>query len=138
MALLLGAALPLLLGWIQILPPEREPFTPLDRPGPLPSNDRDRFAIFLLVNVSLSLVAAIPRVVDSLHLEWFGQFLPASWPEHVAMVVLVWLVFIPALAAAYAAVRLTPLRKLPLLRGSLVLAPWLSSPPLLASLATRP
>jgi hypothetical protein len=138
MALLLGAALPLALGWMQILPPERDPFAPPDKPPSSSPQDRDRFAIFLLVNVSLSLAAAIPGLVDSLHLEWLVQFLPASWAEHAGMVALIWLIFTPALAAAYAAVRANPIRKQLIFGGILVLALWLLSPTLFASLATRP
>jgi hypothetical protein len=138
MALLLAAALPLALGWMQILPPEREPFAPPDKTQSSPPNDRDRFAIFLLANVSISLLAAIPGVVDSLHLDWVVQFLPASWAEHFGMVLLIWLVFIPALAAAYAAVRSNPIRAHLIAGGILVLALWLLSPTLLASLASRP
>jgi hypothetical protein len=138
MTLLLAAALTLALGWMQILPPEREPFARPDKPQSSSPNDRDRFAIFLLVNVSLSLIAAIPSLVDSLHLEWLVQFLPASWPEHFGMVVLIWLVFVPALAAAYAAVRPNPIRAHLIAGGILVLVLWLLSPTLLDSLATRP
>jgi len=137
-ALLLGAALPLALGWMKILPPEREPFAPPDKPQSSPPNDHDRFAIFLLVNVTLSLLVAIPGVVDSLHLDWLAQFLPGSWAEHIEMGLVIWLVFIPALAAAYAAVRPNPLRAHLIASGILVLALWLLSPTLLASLATQP
>jgi len=136
MALLLGGALPLMFGWIQLLPSEREPFAPPDKTSA--SSPRDLFAIFLLANVSLSLLAAIPGAVDSIHLEWLAQFLPASWAEHVGMVLLIWLVFIPALAAAYASVRPNPIRRQLIFGGILVLTLWLLSPTLLASLATQP
>jgi len=136
MALLLGAALPLVLGWMQILPPGREPFAPPDKAPPASSSDR--FAILLLANVTLSLLAAIPGVVDSLHLEWLVQFFPASWAEHTEMGLVIWLVFTPALAAAYGAVRPNPIRVHLIAGGILVLALWLLSPTFLASLATYP
>jgi len=136
MALLLGAAFPLALGWMQLLPSEREPFSRPDLPRP--REPLDRIALFLLINVSLSLAAAIPGIVDSLHLERLVQFLPASWSEHIGIVLLIWLVFVPAFSAAYAAVRPNPIRNHLILGGILVLALWLLSPTLLGSLATRP
>ncbi len=136
MVLLLGAAIPLALGWMKVLPAEREPFS---RPDQAPAKwHRDFFAIFLLANVSLSLLAAIPRIGDTLHLSWLMQFLPASWAEHAGVIFLIWLVFVPALAAAYAAVRANPIRVHLILGGILVLTLWLLSPTLLGSLATNP
>ncbi len=136
MVLLVGAAIPLALGWIRILPAEREPFSRPDEP---PSKwRRDFFAIFLLANVSLSYFAAIPRIADTLHLDGLVRFLPSSWADHATMIFLIWLVFVPALAAAYAAVRANPIRLQLILGGILVLALWLFSPTLLGSLATGP
>ena len=136
MVLLLGAAVPLALGWVRVLPSEREPFS---RPDETPPKwHRDFFAIFLLANVSLSLLAAIPRIANTLYLDRLGQLLPASWTEHAAEILLIWLVFVPALAAAYAAVRANPVRAQLIVGGILVLGLWLFSPTLLGSLATQP
>jgi hypothetical protein len=136
MALLLGAAFPLAFAWVSILPPEREPFSRLG--SPTPRAPRDRAANFFLLNVSLSLLAAIPKIADTLHLDSLAQLLPANWSEHLAMLVLIWLVFVPALAAAYSAVRPNPIRKHLIVGGILVLILWLLSPTLLSSLATCP
>lgn len=136
MVLLLGAAIPLALGWTTILPPERDPFSRPDLPRQ--KRERDFFAVFLLINVSVSLLAAIPRLSDALHLEALMQLIPPSWSEHLTMILLIWLVFIPALAAAYSAVRPNPIRKQLILGGILVLALWLLLPTLLGSLATSP
>ena len=133
MVLLLGASIPLALAWIRILPPEREPFSRPDVAQPKPR--RDRFANFLLLNVSLSLIAAIPRIADTLRLTQLTQFFPSSWTETPTVVFLIWLVFVPALAAAYSAVRANPIRKQLILGGILVLALWLLSPTLLGSLS---
>jgi len=133
-ALLLGAAVPLALGWTKILPPEREPFSGSDQPSP--ASPRDPFALFLLLNVSLSLVAAIPRIADALHLDSLLGLLPAPWAEHFTMVSLIWLVFVPAFAAAYSAVRANPVRVHLILGGILVLALWFLSPTLLGSLSS--
>jgi len=135
MILLLGAAIPLALGWIRILPAEREPFSRPDEPRS--KWHRDFFAIFLLTNVSLSLLAAIPRITDTLRLDRLTPFLPPSWAEHATMISLIWLVFVPALAAAYAAVRANPIRAQLILGGILVLTLWLLSPTLLSSLASK-
>lgn len=133
MVLLLGASIPIALAWMRILPPEREPFS---RPDVAPSKPRrDRFANFLLLNVTLSLIAAIPRIADTLHLTQLTQLFPSSWIESSTFVFLIWLVFVPALAAAYSAVRANPIRKQLIIGGILVLALWLLSPTLLGSLS---
>jgi hypothetical protein len=137
MALLVGAALPLALAWVGILPPEREPFSRPDLPRP-GAPHRDRFSIFLLLNVSFSMLAAIPRMADTLHLDWFLQVFSRPAAEQIEMILSIWLIFVPALAAAYSAVRPNPIRKHLILGGVLVLALWLLSPTLLSSLATRP
>src|SRR5262249_19316707 len=134
MLLLLGAAIPLALAWMRVFPPEREPFSRPDVAPPKPR--RDRFANFLLLNISLSLFAAIPRIAETLHLTQLPQLLPASWTETLAVVLLIWLVFVPALAAAYSAVRANPIRLHLILSGILILALWLLSPTLLASLSS--
>lgn len=136
MVLLVGAAIPLALAWTRILPAEREPFARPDLPRV--KGKVDSVALFFLLNVSFSLVAAIPRIADTLHLDIVVRLLPATWAEHVTMVVLIWLVFIPALATAYSAVRANPVRTHLIVGGILVLALWLLSPTLLSSLASRP
>ena len=136
MVLLLAAAIPLALAWTRILPPERDPFSRPDLPGP--KRKFDPAAAFLLLNVSLSLLAAIPRIADTLHLDSLLGLLPPAWAEHLTMVSLIWLVFVPAFAAAYSAVRANPIRPHLIIGGILVLALWLLSPTLLASLATKP
>jgi len=134
--LLVGAAIPLALGWTKMLPPEREPFSRLDQASPF--SPRDPFAIFLLLNISLSLFAAIPRIAPTIHLDALIQLLSPSWAERFAMVSLIWLVFVPAFAAAYSAVRSNPIRAQLIVGGILVLALWLLSPTLLGSLSSRP
>jgi len=136
MLLLLGASIPLALAWMRILPPEREPFSRPDIAPPKPR--RNRFANFLLLNVSLSLFTAIPRIAETLRLAQLTRFLPASWTETLTVVLLIWLVFVPALAAAYSAVRANPIRAHLILGGIFVLALWLLSPTLLGSLTTSP
>jgi len=135
MVLLVGAAIPLALGWTKILPAEREPFARAGRP--VPRVPRNRAAIFLLFNVSLSFVAEIPRIADTLPLDAILRLLPAAWAEHLTIAVLIWLVFVPAFTAAYSAVRSNPIRAHLIVGGILVLALWLLSPTLLGSLSSR-
>jgi hypothetical protein len=136
MALLLGAAFPIALAWVSILPPEREPFSSPDAPRPRASFDGP--STFFLINVSLSLLAAVPRIADTFHLDALPKLFPSSWVEHIEMILSIWLIFFPALAAAYSAVRPNPIRKHLIVGGILVLLLWLLSPTLLTSLATRP
>jgi len=134
--LLVAAAIPLTLGWTRILPLEREPF--FSRRSSRTKAKLDLVALFLLVNVSLSLLAAIPRIADTLRLLAIVQLLPAAWADHLTIAALIWLVFIPAFAAAYSAVRSNPIRAQLIVGGILVLALWLLSPTLLGSLSSRP
>jgi len=136
LALLLGAAFPLALAWVSILPPERDLFSRPDLPRP--SARFDRPSTFFLANVSLSLLAAIPHVAGTLHLDSLPQLFPNSWIEHTEMILSIWLIFIPAFAAAYSAVRPNPIRIHLIFGGILVFILWLLSPTLLGSLATRP
>jgi len=136
MVLLLGAAIPVALAWTRILPPERDPFSRPDLPRP--KRKLDPFAAFLLLNVSLSLLAAIPRIADTLHLDFLLGLLPPIWAEYLTMVSLIWLVFVPAFAGAYSAVRANPIRPHLIVGGILILALWILSPTLLGSLATKP
>lgn len=133
MALMLAAALPLALGWMKLLPPERDPFSRPDLPRH--RNSPDRVTIFFLANVSLSFLAVVPGFADKFYLDRLIQFLPASRTEHITIVLLIWLVFVPALGAAYSAVRPNPIRKYLILGGILVLLLWLFSPTLLDSLS---
>src|SRR5216683_189248 len=56
--LIMAAAAPIVFGWLAVLPSEREPFAP---PGESSGKKpRDPFAIFLLVNISISLLLRIP------------------------------------------------------------------------------
>src|SRR4029077_8438267 len=105
--LLAAAAAPIVLGWLALLPSEREPFAlPGESSGKQP---RDPFAIFLLVNISVALLLRFP----GLHAEWLSSQvtrLPPDWAENTVMIGAIWFGFIPGLAAAYSAVRANPIR----------------------------
>src|ERR1041385_9447413 len=58
--LLLSAATPVVMAWLALLPPERDPFA--NPREPRPKKPRDAFAIFLLANVSLSVLLRVPAL----------------------------------------------------------------------------
>jgi hypothetical protein len=131
--LLLAATAPIGLCWLRLLPSEREPFQRPD--SEQPKQPRDAFAIFLLVNVSLSLLLRIPGVDVGWLSRWIASQLPQEWATHAPMIGSIWFGFIPGLAAAYSAVRANPIR-VPLLVGAaLSLVLWLAGPWFLGSIA---
>ena len=132
--LLAAAAAPIVLGWLALLPSEREPFA---LPGESSSKKpRDPFAIFLLVNISVGLLLRFPGV----HAEWLSsqvtRLLPPDWAENTVMIGAIWLGFIPGLAAAYSAVRANPIRWQLLVGGILTLILWVAGPWLLNTIST--
>ena len=130
-SLLLAAAGPIVVGWLRVLPQEREPFaTPGDTVAKKPS---DAFAIFLLVNLSLSLILRIPAVEHALR-SAAARCLPDSGDQAV-MFAFLWFGFVPGLAAAYSAVRANPIRVPLIVGGVLTLALCVAGSWLLAQIA---
>jgi hypothetical protein len=127
--LIMAAAAPIVLGWLALLPSEREPFAfPGESSGKKP---RDPFAIFLLVNISVSLLLRIPGL-DAVPLSSrIVRLLPSEWSENAVMIAFIWFGFIPGLAAAYSAVRANPIRWQLLVGGVLTLVLWVAGPWLL-------
>ena len=120
--LIMAAAAPIVLGWLALLPSEREPFALAgEASGKKP---RDPFAIFLLVNISVSLLLRIPGLQSSAIVSRLGKLVSAEWADHAVMIGYIWLGFVPGLAAAYAAVRPNPLRLQLLIGGTLTLLLW--------------
>jgi hypothetical protein len=133
LVLLLAAATPLVLGWMALLPAEREPFT---RPGePRAKKTRDGFAIFLLANISVSLLLRVPGFDAHPLSSKIVRLLPPDWAENALMIVFIWFGFIPGLAAAYSAVRANPIRLQLLAGGVLTLVLWFVGPWLLGAIA---
>jgi hypothetical protein len=117
--LLLAAAAPIVVGWMRLLPPEREPFA---KPGEKTDRDgRDAFAIFLLVNITLSLLLRIPGANLGALSAQLMKWLAPEWANHVVMVGFIWFGFIGGLAAAYSLIRKNPLRWPLVLGGALTL-----------------
>jgi hypothetical protein len=132
--LLTAAAAPIVLGWMALLPAEREPFAAPDESSS--KKPRDAFAIFLLVNISVGLLLRFPGV----HPEWLSaqvtKLLPPDWAENSLMIGTVWFGFVPGLAAAYSAVRANPIRWHLLAGGVLTLILWLVGPWLLSAISS--
>lgn len=132
--LLTATAAPIVLGWMALLPAERDPFAPAGESRN--KKPRDPFAIFLLANISVGLLLRIPGV----HAEWLSsqvtRLLPPDWAENTFMIGAIWFGFIPGLAAAYSAVRANPIRWQLLVGGVLTLILWLVGPWLLNAIST--
>ena len=106
--LLLAAAVPVAIAWLLLLPPEREPFaSPDEKPS---GNERDIFAVFLLVNITLSLLLRISGIdADALSVP-LAKWISPEWANHVVRVGFIWFGFIGGLAAAYSLIRKNILR----------------------------
>ena len=130
--LLLAAAAPVVIAWLRVLPPEREPFAmPGERVG---QEDRDVFAIFLLANITLSLLSRIPGVNAEALSVMLAKWLAPEWANHVVMVGFIWFGFIGGLAAAYSLIRKNPLRWPLIIGGALTLLLSLVTPFLLGAI----
>ena len=108
MLLLLAAAVPVAIAWLLLLPQEREPFASSDeKPS---GNERDIFAVFLLVNITLSLLLRIPGIdADALSVA-LAKWISPEWADHVVRLGYIWFGFIGGLAAAYSLIRKNILR----------------------------
>ena len=121
-ALLLGAAVPLAIGWARIVP--------ADDPGDRVS--QDRFAIVLLVLVTLSFVLQLPGLSSWTIERWLATAIPQPWARQIISWGAVFFAVIPGPAAMHAILRPNPLRRPLIASGILVPALWLVGPYLAA------
>lgn len=106
--LLLGAAAPVAAAWLLLLPPERDPFaSPHENPS---GTARDAFAVFLLVNITLSLLLRIPGIDAQALAAPLAKWISPAWANHAVKLALIWFAFTGGLAAAYSLIRKNPLR----------------------------
>ena len=133
LVLLLAAATPIALAWMALLPAEREPFARPDEPPA--AKARDGFAVFLLVNISVSLLLRVPGFDAHPLSSKLIALLPADWAESALMIVFIWFGFVPGLTAAYSAVRANSIRVHLLMGGLLTLVLWFVGPWLLGAMA---
>src|SRR5258706_9191256 len=123
--LMLGAAGSIVVGWLALLPAEREPFAV---PGEARiKKPRDAFAIFLLVNLSLAVLLRLPGFSGPPLSFCFASIIPPDWADHALMIWFIWFGFISGLAAIYAAVRANPIRGPLIVAWGFALSPSLAS-----------
>ena len=142
--LLIVAAAPLAYAWARLLPEERPPFEPTGAgtapeevaPGGKTLPKRDRFAVFLLICVTMSYLLRFPGVPLSPALQWLSTLLPADYLNWAVMGARAFFVVVPGLGVVYSAVRPNPIRIALILGGLLVLALWLLGPVLRAAIVT--
>lgn len=145
-ALLVAAAAPLAWGWAHLLPEDPPPFESPATPPPIQASPadqnkqskRDPFAIFLLLCVTLSYALKFPGVPLPAGLHWLSSLLPQDYFNWTLLAARAFFVVIPGLASAYSAVRPNPFRIALFAGGLLVLALWLATPFLRASLQVGP
>ncbi len=120
--LLLGAAAPLAFGWARIVPAD----------DPEERVSHDRFAIVLLVLVTLSFVLQLPGFSTLTIGRWLATAIPQPWARQIISWGAVFFAVIPGPAAMYAILRPNPLRRPLIASGILVPALWLVGPYLAA------
>lgn len=130
--LLLAAAAPIVLGWLALLPSEREPFA--SQGEILTKAPRDAFAIFLLVNISLSVLLRVPGFGGTPLSFYIATIIPPDWADQALTIAFIWFGLISGLAAVYSAVRVNPIRVPLIFGGALTLILWLVGPWLLATI----
>jgi hypothetical protein len=131
--LMLGAVGAIVVGWLALLPSEREPFA---APGEARvKKPRDLIAIFLLVNLSLSVVLRLPGFNGTPLSFYLATIIPPDWADNALLIVYVWFGLTSVLAAAYSIIRSNPIRVPLIVGGALTMMLWLAGPWLLAAIA---
>ena len=131
--LMLGASGAIVVGWLSLLPADREPFS---EPGETRiKKPRDGFAIFLLANLSLTVSLRIPGFNGTALSSYLATIIPPEWADRALMTGFIWFGFVSGLAAVYAAVRANPIRLPLIVGGVLTMTLWLAGPWLLAAIA---
>lgn len=141
--LLIVAAAPLAYAWARLLPEERPPFEVAGAgtapeevaPGGKTLPKRDRFAVVLLLCVTISYVLRFPGVPLAPALQWLSTLLPADYFNWTVMGARAFFIGVPGLAAVYSALRRNPVRIALAIGGLMVLALWLLSPLLQKAIA---
>ena len=134
-ALIVAAGAALAFAWTRLLPEEPPPFT--SKHGPPPkitiyktedAPPRDRFAVFLLVCVTLSYILRFPGIPSDAALRWLAAILPDTYVNWLTLGGRAFLVVTPGLAAGYSAIRPNPVRIPLIVGGILVLLFWFLLP----------
>jgi hypothetical protein len=142
--LVVGAAIPLAMGWVRVLPEERPPFASREVSSQGSENEvstekaktgkHDPFAIVLLVIVTFSYVLQFPGLRGDAALHWLATLMPETWLNWILLAGRAFFVVTPGLAACYSVVQSNSLRGPLISSGILVLLLWLLQPMLLAAM----
>jgi hypothetical protein len=142
--LVVGAAVPLAMGWVRVLPEDEPPFASpeISSQGSkdevsaekAKSRKRDPFAVILLVIVTFSYVLQFPGLRGDAVLHWFATRMPEAWLGWILLAGRAFFVVTPGLAACYSVVQPNSLRAPLISSGILVLLLWLLQPMLLAAM----
>ncbi len=143
-ALVVGAGVPLAMGWARVLPEDAPPFASPEvssqglkhelRGEKAKTKNRDPFAIVLLVFVTLSYALRFPGFPVDAVLHWLSTRMPEAWSDWSLLAGRAFFVVTPGLAACYSAVQPNSLRVPLIAAGILVPLLWLLEPLLLASM----
>src|SRR5207245_11134847 len=114
-ALLLGAAMPLAIGWARIVPAD----------DPEERVSHDRFAIVLLVLVTLSFVLQLPGFSTLTIGRWLATAIPQPLARQIISWGAVFFAVIPGPAEMYAILRPNPLRRPLFASVIMITALWL-------------
>ena len=131
--LMLGASGAIVVGWLSLLPSEHEPFA---APGEVRlKQPRNLIAVFLLVNLTLSVLLRLPGFNGTPLSFYLATIIPPDWADYAVLIVYGWFGMTAVLAAAYSIFRSNPIRVPLIVGGALTLVLWLAGPWLLAAIA---
>ena len=142
--LVVGAAVPLAIGWVRVLPEDKPPFASREVSPQGPSDElsaekaktkkHDPFAIVLLAIVTFSYVLQFPGLRGDAALHWLATQMPETWLSRILLAGQAFFVVTPGLAACYSVARPNSLRAPLISSGILVLLLWLLLPMLFAAM----
>jgi hypothetical protein len=142
--LVVGAAVPLAMGWVRVLPEDQPPFASHELSSQGSNNEvstekaqtrkHDPFAIVLLAIVTFSYVLQFPGLRGDAALHWLVTLMPETWLSWILLAGRAFFVVTPGLAACYSVVQPNSLRAPLIGSGILVLLLWLLQPMLFAAM----
>jgi hypothetical protein len=142
--LVVGAAVPLAVGWARVLPEDEPPFASPEGSSQGSRNEvstektktrkHNTFAIVLLAIVTFSYVLQFPGLREDAALHWLAARMPETWLIWMLLAGRAFFVVTPGLAACYSVVQPNSLRGPLISSGILVLLLWLLQPMLFAAM----
>ena len=142
--LVVGAAVPLAIGWLCVLPEDQPPFASREVSSEGSKNEmssektktrkHDPFAMVLLVIVTFSYVLQFPGLRGDAALHWLATRMPETRLSWILLAGRAFFVVTPGLAACYSVVQPNSLRAPLISSGILVLLLWLLQPILFAAM----